>query len=133
MSVEDKKKVKTNLSLAPDTKHCTISHDCLTTAMFGSARTCCVLQRMCMQKINGAHWSTFYKFASYNEAHTHTSTSRHQEREREQFMLWNSRGNTPHDHTESTEWRAEGVYWAQGKLPECNTWQQIIQEASNTC
>jgi len=51
-------------------KHCTISHDCLTTAMFSSARTCYVLPRICMQNINGAQWRTFYPFASYKGAHT---------------------------------------------------------------
>ena len=58
------------MNLAPDTKHGTISHDCLTTAMFSSAQTCYFLPRVCVQKNNGAQWRTFYNFASYNEAHT---------------------------------------------------------------
>ena len=58
------------MDLAPDTQHGTISHDCLTTAMFSSAQSCYFLPRVCVQKINGAHWSTFYNFASYSEAHT---------------------------------------------------------------
>ena len=69
-SVEDKKKVKKNHDLEPGTKHSTISHDRLTTAMLSNARTVNFIPRICMQKISGEQWQTFYHFASYKEAHT---------------------------------------------------------------
>ena len=38
--------------------------------MFSSARTVNFIPRICMQKISGGQWRTFYHFASYKEAPT---------------------------------------------------------------
>ncbi len=61
-SVEDRKKVKKNHKLAPDTTHGTISHDRLATAMLSSARTCYVLPRICMQKKQSSTWANNFQF-----------------------------------------------------------------------
>ena len=53
-----------------DTTNCTISHDCLTTAMLSNALTVNFIPRICMQQNSGGQWRTFYHFASYKEAHT---------------------------------------------------------------
>ena len=95
-SVEDKKKVKENLNSEPDTTHGTISHDCLATAMFSSARTCDFLPRICMQHISGAQWGTFYNFASYKEAHTAAL----QDIKRGNSSSWGTAGATPHMTTQ---------------------------------
>ena len=56
--------------MEPDTKHGTVTHDCLTTAMLSNAQTVNFIPRICMQKISGGQWRTFYHFASYKEAPT---------------------------------------------------------------
>jgi hypothetical protein len=38
--------------------------------MLSSARTLNFIPRIRVKKINGAHWSTFCHFGSYEEAHT---------------------------------------------------------------
>ena len=91
------------MNLAPDTKHCTISHDRLAAAMCSSARTCYVLPRICVQKINGAQWRTFYNFASYNEAHTPAL----QDVKRGNNSSWGAAEVTPHMTTQR-EHRVEG-------------------------
>ena len=128
-SVQDKKKVKKNHNLEPD-KNMALSPMTVSqpqcSAVHGLATFSHVYVCKTSMEHNGEHFTLLLRTRG-----THNSPSRHQERER--FKLGSNRGNTPHDHTESTEWRAEGMYWAQGKLPECNKSQQITQEDSNTC
>ena len=88
------------MNLAPDTKHGTISHDCLTTAMFSSARTCYFIPRMCVENISGPQWGTFYHFASYQEAHTTAL----QDIKRGNGSSWGAAEVTPH----MTTHRAQG-------------------------
>ena len=48
--------------------NCTISHDCLTTAMFGSARTCYFVTRKQVRKNDRRRPRTFCCFRSYQKA-----------------------------------------------------------------
>ena len=116
--------------------------------MLSSARTLNFIPRIRIKKNNGAHWSTFCHFGSYEEAHTQAlrkssdgSTGQHIAREeakgsREQNIEathknththtqapGQSEGTTPQDHTEGREWRADGKGHALG------TWQNTrVQE-----
>ena len=111
------------------------------------------------QKINGAHWSTFCHFGSYEEAHAQALRKSSDGSRGQQIAAEEAKGsreqnieathkNThthrcrgkakvpPHMTTQRAEsggQRAKGMHWAHGKLQECKKLlQQITQEGTET-